>query len=46
VPLDAKLRGTVQKIRIEGAQDELHVVDILQADGDQSVMTIGAPVLP
>jgi hypothetical protein len=46
VPLDAKLRSAVQRIRIEGAQDDLHVVDILQADGDQSVMTLGAPVSP
>jgi hypothetical protein len=46
VPLDAKLRSAVQRIRIEGTQDELHVVDIVQADGDESVMTIGAPVSP
>jgi hypothetical protein len=46
VPLDAKLQGVVQQIRIEGARDELHVVSISQADGDHSVMTIGSSMPP
>jgi outer membrane lipoprotein-sorting protein len=45
VPIDAKLRNAVQRIRIEGAQAELHSVTIVQADGDRSVMTIG-PLVP
>jgi hypothetical protein len=46
VPLDAKLQGVVQQIRIEGARDELHVLSISQADGDHSVMTIGSSMPP
>lgn len=45
-PLDPKLRGVVQQIRIEGARDELRSVIISQADGDDSVMTIGASLPP
>jgi Outer membrane lipoprotein carrier protein LolA-like len=46
VPLDAKLQGVVQQIRIEGARDELKSVSIAQADGDASVMTIGSSMPP
>jgi len=46
MPRDPKLKNAVQQIRIDGARDELHVVDILQADGDRSVMTIGPPTPP
>jgi outer membrane lipoprotein carrier protein LolA len=46
VPLDAKLRGIVQQISIEGARDALRSVSIVQADGDDSVMTIGSPLPP
>jgi Outer membrane lipoprotein carrier protein LolA-like len=46
VPLDAKLQGVVQQIRIEGARDELQSVSISQADGDSSVMTIGSSMPP
>jgi hypothetical protein len=46
VPLDAKLQSVVREIRIEGARDELHTVNILQADGDRSVMTIGSTISP
>lgn len=45
VPLDAKLKGVAQRVRIEGMRDELHVLSITQADGDRSVMAIG-PSLP
>jgi hypothetical protein len=40
VPTDAKLGGVVASIRIEGVRDELRLVEILQADGDRSVMRI------
>jgi Outer membrane lipoprotein carrier protein LolA-like len=45
VPLDAKLASTVKEIRIAGALDTIHSVEILDADGDRSVLTIGAAVL-
>ena len=46
VPRDAKLKSVVQQIRIEGVRDELRTVNILQADGDRSVMTIGPSIPP
>jgi hypothetical protein len=46
VPLDAKLKGVAQQIRIEGAGDALQVLSIAQADGDESVMTIGPSMSP
>jgi hypothetical protein len=46
VPLDAKLKGAAKEIRIEGARDELQSLNILLADGDRSVMTIGPPMPP
>jgi Outer membrane lipoprotein carrier protein LolA-like len=46
VPLDAKLKGVAQEIRIEGTRDELREVSISQADGDRSVMTIGSSMPP
>jgi Outer membrane lipoprotein carrier protein LolA-like len=46
VPRDKKLQSLVREIRIEGARDELHIVTILQADGDRSIMTIDSAVPP
>jgi hypothetical protein len=46
VPLDAKLAGSVSRIRIDGALDTLQAVEIQEADGDRSVLTIGAVVTP
>lgn len=42
VPLDAKVASVVARIRMEGAQAEVRTVEIQQADGDHSVMTIQA----
>jgi hypothetical protein len=42
VPLDARVAGTVKQIRIEGTMDNIHSVEIMEADGDRSVLTIGA----
>jgi hypothetical protein len=42
VPLDARVAGTVKQIRIEGTLDNIHSVEIMEADGDRSVLTIGA----
>ena len=40
VPLDAKMKKVVNKIRIAGARDELRSIEIHQADGDSSLMTV------
>jgi len=45
-PHDAQLAGTVRQIRIEGAQDRIRSVQIRQADGDRSVLTIGTELNP
>ena len=46
LPLDAKLSRTVRLIRIEGAYATVHRVEIFEADGDRSVLTIGAEIPP
>lgn len=46
VPLDARIGRVVARIRIDGAGGDVRTVEILQADGDRSVMTVekaGAP---
>jgi hypothetical protein len=43
-PLDAQLRKTVKEIHMEGEQDRIHTVEILEADGDRSLLTIGGDV--
>jgi hypothetical protein len=44
VPLDSQLGKTVKEIHIEGEKDVIHSVEILEADGDRSLLTIGAEV--
>jgi outer membrane lipoprotein-sorting protein len=44
VPRDPKLAGTVKEIHIEGEKDLIHSVEIREADGDRSLLTIGADV--
>jgi hypothetical protein len=44
VPLDSKLSGSLKQIALEGTQDSIHQVEILQSDGDRSVLTIGPAV--
>ena len=39
-PLDQRMAAAVTTIRISGALDDVKSVEILQADGDRSVMTI------
>lgn len=46
VPLDAKLAGTVRQVLLQGRRDEIQVIETRIADGDRSVLTIGAPVAP
>jgi len=44
MPLDAKLARTVRQIRIAGEAAAVHSVEIQEADGDRSELTIGADV--
>ncbi len=39
-PLDPKVGAVIARIRMEGVKDRVRSVEILQADGDRSVMTI------
>jgi len=43
VPLDAAAARKVRRVEIAGGDDVIRSVEILQADGDRSVMTLGAP---
>jgi outer membrane lipoprotein-sorting protein len=40
LPLDEKMQAVIQRIRIGGARDQVHSIEITQADGDSSLMTI------
>jgi hypothetical protein len=44
MPHEAQLSKNVKEIRIEGEHDLIHTVEILEADGDRSLLTIGADV--
>ena len=44
LPSDATVAKTVKQIRIEGTRDDIHAVEIQQADNDRSLMTLGAEV--
>ena len=44
LPIDSSVAKSVQQIRIEGVQDAIHTVEIQQADGDRSLLTIGPEV--
>ena len=39
-PLDPKVGAVIARIRMEGVKDVVRSVEILQADGDRSLMTI------
>lgn len=43
VPLDREAARKVRQVEIEGAGDVIRSVEILQADGDRSVMTLRPP---
>jgi hypothetical protein len=43
-PSDSTVARTVKQIRIEGTRDAIHSVEIQQADGDRSLLTIGPEV--
>jgi len=40
LPLDEKMQAVVRRIRISGARDQVKSVEIVQADGDSSLMVI------
>jgi outer membrane lipoprotein-sorting protein len=40
LPLDKKMQEVVKRIRIAGARDQVKSVEIVQADGDSSLMVI------
>lgn len=42
-PLDARVGAVIARIRIDGIRNRVRGVEILQADGDRSVMTIENP---
>jgi len=42
VPLDRQLAKTVAQVRIDGSRDQLLRIEIRQADGDRSLMTLRA----
>ncbi len=42
VPLDKQVARKVKRVQISGARDEIRAVEILEADGDRSVMTLEA----
>ena len=46
VPLDPKLARMVRQVKIDGSEDQLARIEIRQADGDRSLMTLRAPAAP
>ncbi len=40
LPLDEKMLAVIQRIRIDGARDQVNRIEITQADGDSSLMVI------
>ncbi|MEP6547061.1 MAG: LolA-related protein [Gammaproteobacteria bacterium] len=46
VPLDQELLHTVKQVQIDGSRDQLRHIEIRQADGDRSLMTLRAPAAP
>jgi hypothetical protein len=46
VPLDHRLAKIVKQVQIDGSRDQLLHVEIRQADGDRSLMTLRSPPVP
>jgi hypothetical protein len=46
VPLDRQLAKIVTQVQIDGSRDQLLRVEIRQADGDRSLMTLRTPAAP
>ena len=45
-PLTEAMQATIRTIRIDGVQDQLNKIEIIQADGDRSVMVIEKKAAP
>jgi hypothetical protein len=43
-PREASVTKTIQQIKIAGARAAIHTIEIRQADGDRSLLTVGADV--
>jgi hypothetical protein len=43
VPLDRQLAKVITQVEIDGSRDQLRRIEIRQADGDRSLMTLRAP---
>ena len=46
VPSDPRLSGVFRQIRIDGAKDVVQSIETVAADGDRSVLTVGAEISP
>jgi len=46
VPIDNKMKKVVQRIHISGVNDEVRSIEVIQADGDSSLMTIEKSATP
>ncbi|MGC1520954.1 MAG: LolA-related protein [Steroidobacteraceae bacterium] len=46
VPLDRQVARVVKQVRIDGSRDQLLRVEVLQPDGDRSLMTLRTPAAP
>lgn len=46
LPIDEKMLAVVRQIRISGVRDQAGSIEIMQADGDRSVMVIEKPAVP
>ena len=46
LPLNEKMQAVIQRIRINGARDQVRSIEITQADGDSSMMTIEKLAIP
>lgn len=46
LPLDRQLMRTVKQVQIDGSRDQLLKIEIRQADGDRSLMTLRTPASP
>jgi hypothetical protein len=46
VPVDHQLARSVKQVQIDGSRDQLQRIEIRQADGDRSLMTLRAAAAP
>lgn len=46
LPLNEKMAAVIQRISISGSRDQVSSIEISQADGDSSLMTIEKPAAP